>query len=340
MSARRLPGLWGTSRSRLLLAVAVGLIAAGHTTLPLRAQQRSAVTLQHQEGDSLTARAGDVVLWQLHYGLNQPKPFFHPVALPDGRVMTWNSPPDHPWHHGLWFSWKYINGVNYWEPNSQTGKPDGRTIWHDVHIESLPDQATSIRMNLAYGPGESATVLTEDRSIVVSEVDDEGNYHFDWTCAFTAVAEKVVLDRTPLPDQPGGEVYGGYAGLSVRFPQDLTDREATSSAGPVEFSPQERYRGRATAMDYAGTHGAGPAGIAICDHPANLNHPSPWYVIRSAPMSYYSPAVICYEPHTMQAGESFTLRYRVIVHSGKWNAQRLVEEYQRFVRESPAAPDR
>ena len=29
--------------------------------------------------------------------------------------MTADRPPDHIWHHGLWFSWKFINKVNYWE---------------------------------------------------------------------------------------------------------------------------------------------------------------------------------------------------------------------------------
>ena len=36
-------------------------------------------------------------------------------------------------------------------------------------------------------------------------------------------------------------------------------------------------------------------------------------------MSFFSPAVLCYEPITLQAGERLTLRYRVIVHPGRWN---------------------
>jgi hypothetical protein len=48
-------------------------------------------------------------------------------------------------------------------------------------------------------------------------------------------------------------------------------------------------------------------------------------------MSYYSPAVICYGPHTVEAGEGFTLRYRVLVHDGRWDAERLKAESKRFV---------
>jgi hypothetical protein len=50
-------------------------------------------------------------------------------------------------------------------------------------------------------------------------------------------------------------------------------------------------------------------------------------------MSYFSPAVICYGPHTLQAGQSFTLRYRILVHPDRWDAEQLKREYQRFVQD-------
>jgi hypothetical protein len=48
-------------------------------------------------------------------------------------------------------------------------------------------------------------------------------------------------------------------------------------------------------------------------------------------MSYFSPAVICDGPYTLKAGQSFTLRYRVIIHANRWDAPRLDIEYKRFV---------
>ena len=86
-------------------------------------------------------------------------------------------------------------------------------------------------------------------------------------------------------------------------------------------------------MDYGGTIAGSSVGVTICDHPGNLHHPSPWYAIRSSQMSYYSPAVICYRPHTMKSGESFTLRYRIIIHAGLWDADRIRKEYEQFAAE-------
>jgi hypothetical protein len=276
----------------------------------------------------------DKVLWQYHYASDQEKPFFHPVALPDGRVLTANRPPDHPWHHALWFSWKFLNGVNYWEVDRQTGKSEGQTKWTHSRIETRPDGSARLETPLSYFDPSGQSVLCEVRHIEVSAPDPTGQYQFDWACTFTAGPVDVTFDRTPLPNEPGGEAYGGYAGLSVRLATDLVQRQATTDQAPVEFNRQSRYRGKARAMDYNGQIDGAPAGIAICDHPQNLNHPSPWYAIRSDIMSYYSPAVICYGPYRLPAGQSFTLRYRVIVHPDRWSPAELTDQYERFIRDS------
>lgn len=285
------------------------------------------------EGRSLTLAAGDEVVWKFNYASEQGKPYFHPVRLPGGPVLTCNSPADHPWHHALWFSWKYLNGKNYWEANRQTGQSEGLTEWSDVEINTSDDGSATIAMKLTYRPNEegSKTVLTEARTMVLSAPDEKGQYHVDWTATFTAGDEPVKFDRTPLPGEPGGVAYGGYAGLSLRLTPELIDREAASTDGPVEFNAQNRYRGKHAALDYNGTIDGQAWGVAVCDHPKNMNAPTPWYVIRSNPMRYFSPAVICYKPFTLDAGDSFTLRYRVIPHADRWDAERLSTESDAFV---------
>jgi len=287
-----------------------------------------------QPGESVALKRGETVVWQFNYGSGQPKPHFHPVALPDGRVVTWDRPPDHVWHHGLWFSWKFIDGLNYWEPDPKIGKPQGSTEWANVKITTRPDQTARIEMDLTYRPPDGPPAMTEKRIIDISAPDEHGRYHFDWISTSTAGEKDVELSRTPLEGEPGGKPWGGYAGLSIRLAKGLTDRAATTTDGPIEFEKQSRYRGKAPAMDYHGLVDGRALGVAVCDHPDNLNHPTPWYAIRAKPMSYFSPAVICYGPHTLEAGTTFTLRYRIIVHTDRWDAGQLKGEYQRFVRDA------
>jgi hypothetical protein len=280
------------------------------------------------------------VLWQFRYGSDLDVPYFHPLNTMGGCTLTWDAPPDHIWHHGLWFSWKFINKVNYWEIDAATGRPPGRTSWIPVEVTTREDFSARIVLDLVYRPaGETDPVLTERRTSEISQPDGEGLYSIDWTSVIKAV-RAVVLDRTPLPGEPGGQTWGGYSGLSVRFAKDLAERQVTTSDGPVLEFLEDRYRGKHTAMDYSGLFGGHPEGIAICDHPENPRSPTPWYAIREPVMSFFNPAVLCYGPLTIEAGQIVTFRYRVFVHPGRWDAGRLRAEYDRFAANPPESENR
>lgn len=294
-------------------------------------------------------------IWRFHYGSSERVPylgktFFHPVAIPSKKtddapvVLTCNSPDDHPWHHGLWFSWKFLNGVNYWEVDRNTGKAQGETRLVKEKTTLRADFSATILLDLEYVPGSGQedageVILKERRRIDISPPEENGSYHFDWTCRFTANDRAVRFDRTPLPGEPGGVGYGGYAGLSMRFSKEMSDRGAVSTKGPVEFNDQNRHRSKAKAMDYFGKIGGHTAGLAFCDHKDNRNHPTPWYVIASPHMSYYSPAVICYQPFQLKAGDSFTLQYRAIAHPGKFDAEKLRNAFEAFQESTEPSAD-
>ena len=118
-------------------------------------------------------------LWNLELDTPEGRPFFHPLALPGGRTLTDLRPADHVWHLGAWFSWKFINGVNYWEPAdaARTGaEPAGETrvVKKSVRTEGLD---CVVDLKLAYGPrGADAPVLLEDRTVTIDPPDPNGGY--------------------------------------------------------------------------------------------------------------------------------------------------------------------
>ncbi len=279
---------------------------------------------------SIALENADKIVWQFNYDSDKSKPYFHPIALPDGTVLTELDPADHPWHHALWFSWKFINGVNFWEESRKTGVSDGITDWSNVKTVTNKDKSAKITMDLAYHHKGQEPILSEKRNMVVSPPDEDGVYCIDWTSKFTACSDvDVKLDRSPIPGEPGGTGWGGYAGLSVRLNGDGSEWEVITEKQPISFE-KGTYRGKAESMEFSGVFDSKPAGIAILDHPGNINTPSPWYAIAGKPMKYFSPAVICYKPHTLKAGESFWLNYRIIVHPGKWDANKLKKEIKKY----------
>ena len=111
-------------------------------------------------------KLGDQTVWQFNYAKTLPKPYFHPLNLPDGTELVWLSPPDHPWHHALWFSWKGLNGLSYWEQKSAAGQ--GRTTVGDVKVTTNPDFSATIDMSLSYHPDGKPAIMTEKRVIKVT----------------------------------------------------------------------------------------------------------------------------------------------------------------------------
>jgi hypothetical protein len=282
---------------------------------------------------SLALASGGQVVWRFNYATtNATKPFFHPLALPGHAPLTWQNPADHVWHYGLWFSWKYLNGVNYWEENKQTRQSDGLTAWRVIKVEPRTDFSARIELELEYRPRQATNVaLSERRVINVSSPGPDGAYALDWRLDFQAGNAPVKLDRTPLPGEPGGQVYGGYAGLSLRFARDFTNTQIRATSDPGE-PKDNRYRFSARGADYSGQIGAEQFGIAMLDHPANPRHPSRWYAIVNPkePFAFFNAAWLQLGPQEIGPGEKFSLQYRVIVHPGRWEASRLQSEHDRF----------
>ncbi len=283
-----------------------------------------------QTDGSLALLNNGKVVWQFNHK-KTPKPNFHPVALLDGTVLTWLSPPDHPWHHAMWFSWTYINGVNYWEEDRKTHLAKGRTEVLDTKAVAGKDYSARIDMSLSYHPPGKPAVLTEKRVLVVSAPDEAGRYRIDWHLTFTAGAGDVVLDRTPPPGQKGGKSYGGYAGLSVRLADGLAGFEVLDSKGRRNLKAHGQS---ARWADFsAATTDGRAAGVALFDHPRNLRHPCPWYIsMRGLKKNNFSTAPLFNEPYKLPAGKSLTLRYRALVHPQRGRKDLMEKEWNAFAK--------
>ena len=277
------------------------------------------------------------VVWRLNCDPNLAKPYFHPIAATDGTILTAPSPADHPWHRALWFSWKILNGVNYWEEDPATGKAQGLTEVLAAKLSPSVDGSARIEMDLSYRPPNATAVLTEKRLIEMGVPNERGAYRIDWRGTFTAHRKDVLLE--------GGTAGGGYAGLSVRISQASDDWVLINSEGrqdvPTDRDPNNQgglatntHGKRARWADFSLVDAATQQrhGIAILDHPSNPRHPSQWHNIMSSNIKfgYFSPAMLWSKPYMLPAGQHFTLRYRLIVHPGQTDRANLEKQWRVF----------
>ena len=265
------------------------------------------------ETKAATMTVGGKLCWTYNPTSEEGKPYFHPLAVPGaGDVLTWFRPDDHKWHIGLWFTWKFINGVNFWEPDKDAER---KILSHAETCDA--DKVFLSKATLSY-IAKGTEVLREERvTRVVTQTD--GNYTIEWDATFTAQNGAAKLDCTPAKkDGSGIWASGGYAGLMWRF--------APNPPGTYSFTDAE---GRADAktcgyaspwVESAITLPSGAkAKVRVTDHPENPRYPNTWFS-RHQPAAHKNlgynligTGLVFHEPLVLEDGKSMRLRYTVSV---------------------------
>lgn len=334
------------------------LLNTGLQTLLLRASQWTAqreVTIEAPsclkettsgEGDSYRWEQSDSTLglmknsdkiWQFNFSNRYGKPYFHPVSV-NSSPLTCVSPLDHPWHLGLWFSWKYINGINYWEyldnfKSDDTGyRSEGITETKKTEIIRNPDYSANISMEFLYLPANGDPVMTEKRNMFISPLLKDGSYFIDHENIFNPAADEVILDRTPIQGETEGQSWGGYAGLSIRFNQDYTSPDI------IVPTPTESNIYKKNDWLYMGfnTLTGDTAGMCILQNPKFTTMSTSWYIISNpeVPFYYFSPAVLFDGKIILKKGESLHLKYRVWMLPGKTGKDELQKKFDEYLNNS------
>jgi Family of unknown function (DUF6807) len=245
-----------------------------------------------------------------------PRPYLHPVRTPAGAVLTVEAPADHPWHHALWFSIKYVNGENFWEEYDEFGLLETRTV------DDLPDGGVRATIDWVRPDGRTIA-LTETRTIVPTALDDDA-YAIDWTEELVPATD-TTFDRTPFT------TWGGYGGLTLRGAPDWHDTELILPDG----SHHDRLLGERA--EWCALQGLAPrpdgrdgeCGLAIVDHPGNPSFPTPWYASNRADTygdgwaNFFNAAFLWEGPLECRAGSTLRIRHLVIVHDGPFDLARV-----------------
>jgi hypothetical protein len=248
-----------------------------------------------------------------------PRPYVHPLTTPAGAVLSVEAPADHPWHHALWFTIKFVNGENFWEEYGDFG------TLRTTGVERPDDSTRRARVEWIGPDGESIR-LREVRTISTRPIDAE-SYAIDWSETLTAPVD-TVLDRTPFT------TWGGYGGLTLRGAPDWTDTTITLDDG-VERGRTLGERSRWLSIQGTASSGRA-AGVVMIDHPANARTPTPWYASTRADTygdgwaNFVNAAFLWDGPRTLAAGEPLALRYRIVVHDAAWDPARVEAEVARW----------
>ena len=252
-------------------------------------------------------------------------PIVYPIVGPDGKNMTRDYPmkseyegvqADHPHHRSLWFSHGNVNGLDFWTVKNK--------IVHKRFIKAECDGQTALVVTENDWVDDNNQIVCRDvRTLRFTASEDRRIIDFDIT--ITAGQEKVVFGDTK---------EGTFA---VRVPEVIAvitnkgGRFVNAEGKPGEA---EAWGKRSAWMNYHGLLNDKKVGIAILNHPSSFRFPTYWHVRNYGLFAANPFGIHDFErlqddktgEHILSAGESFTLRYRVLFHNGI-NIAEAYEEY-------------
>lgn len=273
-----------------------------------------------------------------------PHVYYWPLIGPGGVAMTraWpmedlpNEEHDHPHHRSLWFSHGMVNGVDFWSEAPASGArppkhPVGKIV-HDKVIEtkSGADEGVVTTAQNWIAPDGSIPVKSTQTLRVFQRPDNERE--FDFTTTLTAGEKDVLFGDTK---------EGTFA---IRIAETMRLRHAKGKAGEghiisSEGAKDEKVWGtRARWVDMYGPVAGKTLGIAILDHPSNPRHPTRWHA-RDYGLFAANPFCEAEMDSSkakgdgdfkLEAGKSVTFRYRVLIHEGEADSDKLNEVFTKF----------
>ena len=302
------------------------LLFAALLCLPAQLAGEVSVT---REGDRIDVAIDGQPFTSFFFGPEATKPYLHPLRAADGTTVTRSYPmeqvageqTDHAHHRGAWFSHGDVNGVDFWANEvEQRGSGSKGMIVLDA-IKAIESGAEKGRIEAAFAwqNQDGQRLLTEHRTMTFFRSGDHNLVEFD--LALSAAAQSVKLGDTK---------EGTFA---VRMATELEEQHMRARGVPRTGkianadgaeTEAKAWGKRSRWVDYSGSIGGKPMGVAIFDHPANPKHPTYWHV-----RGYGLFAANAFGEHdfhadpsrdgsiTLAKGEILRFRYRIVIHPGR-----------------------
>lgn len=263
--------------------------------------------------------------YQTKYGA---KPILWPIIGPTGAEMTRAYPQvpegkpdekkDHVHHRSFWFTHGDVNGVSFWHEDNDHGTT--------VHREFVKVSG-----------GEQAVISTRN-----DWVGPDGRKHCQdlRTYTFFAADNKRYVDVEITVVAAYGDVVFGdtkEGSFGVRTPGSM---KVDAKQGGQLVSSEGKTNGDAWGkpaawVDYHGPVDGKTAGIAILNHPSSYGFPSHWHVRTYGLFAANPFGLEAFKTGKsgrleLKKDESFTLRYRVIFHTGDHQSADIEGEFDKY----------
>lgn len=259
----------------------------------------------------------------LYFGKEANKPFFYPLTTASGVKVTRSfplekvegEPTDHPHQKGLWVGTELLSGMDFWENDSTYRRPRmGKIVLKDISKLTSDAEVGVLGFRADWISPEGQPVIAEDRTMTFYSGTENARI-FDVDVAFTALQEVIFEDHQD-------------AVIGIRLSPQFDEKNGGMPVNAEGLRGELATRGKASRyLDWRTQINHEDVGVAILDHPKNLNAPARWHLRRFGFFTANPFGRRVFDPHSESAAkplkpqEKIRLRYRVIVHSGKFDTE-------------------
>jgi hypothetical protein len=222
----------------------------------------------------------------------------------------------------MWFGLGKVNGVDFWTE----GRGQGVIRQREVVA--------------AHGDGERATLVTRNVWLAADgkqQLSDQRSYVFRSDGARRTIDVSVRLIAEPGPVAFGDTKEGalGIRVASTMRPDAKLGGVLVNSEG---LSDADAYGRRARWCDMHGPVDNQVVGVAMLVHPTSFRAPNCWFVrpyglLAVNPFGDHELSGQGDGSYTLPAGESLTIRARVILHLGDEKAAGIADAFDAYARE-------
>jgi len=260
------------------------------------------------------------------------KPIIWPIVGPTGKEMTRGYPmrdalpsekEDHNHHRSFWFTHGDVNGISFWHEDEKYGKCG---IVEQRHL-GVKQNKKGVRIHTVNDwIGPEGKKQCEDRSVYHFGSDE--NYRWiDATLTVTASNGTVKF----------GDTKEGCFGVRVAGTMRTEQEGGGTITNSDGLTNADAWGKPAPWVDYTGPVDGETVGVAIFNHPKSFRFPSYWHV-RTYGLFTANPFGLhdfkddesADGSKTLEQGESFTLRYRVLFHAGTTEEAKIAEAYSEY----------
>ena len=295
---------------------------------PVAAVQAANVTVE--KDDEGVAVKIDGELFTRYLTQSNTKPILWPIIGPSGKEITRQYPlrealatekADHPHQRSLWFSHGDVNGVSFWHETKESG-----TIKHRKFNKIEGGERPTIQTTNDWITPQGERVCEDVRTFTFGADDDKR--WIDVEVTVTAPADKEVKF---------GDTKEGTLGVRVAGTMDVDAKQGGKIVNSREQVNGDAWGRPAEWVDYHGPVAGETVGIAILNHPASFRFPTTWHV-RTYGLFAANPFGLHNFPDgksadgsvTLKPGESFTLKHRIVFHTGDEKQAKIAEAFAEY----------